>query len=74
MDQVSKPGLGQALVNALRRATGLGGQSDPSAARGAVTVQQMPALRDLQVKLSTGEISPEEYQAYLNHMGQGQSQ
>ena len=32
MDQVSKPGFGQALVNALRGAVGLGAQQSPGPA------------------------------------------
>ena len=57
-EQLKTPGALQMIVNLLRRGVGAGDQQTPGRA------MQIAPGRDMQIRAATGELSPEEQQAY----------
>ncbi len=69
MDQ-QDPGVMQAIINRLRNATGMTGTTDPSAAGAARNLQQLPGLREMQIRAAEAGMPVEEY-IRLQQQGQG---
>jgi hypothetical protein len=61
MDEQQSPGFMRRIADALRNYTGLGGTADPSAAGAAQTLQQMPGLREMQIRAAEAGLPLEEY-------------
>jgi hypothetical protein len=60
MDQ-QDPGIIAAIIRRLRGSTGLTGTTDPSAAGAAQTLQQLPGLREMQIRAAEAGMPVEEY-------------
>lgn len=63
MDQLDQqdPGVSAAIVNYLRRITGLGGRADPSVAGAAQNLRQAPNMREMQIRAAEAGLPVEEY-------------
>ncbi len=61
MDEQQSPGFMRRVADALRRYTGLGGTTDPSAAGAMRTLEQQPGLREMQIRAAEAGLPLEEY-------------
>ena len=65
MDPTQSPGFIEALVRKLREYTGMAGNTDPSVAGAAQTLQQLPQNRAMQIRAAEAGMTPEQYQQML---------